>query len=71
MKNKIKKQAEKLDISSNKLLLSGVSGSKLDLDAEFTPSKEISCKKCRYYHSTSDNVCIQNCEKLGLVGYYR
>jgi hypothetical protein len=27
MKNKIKKQAEKLDISSNKLLLSGVSGS--------------------------------------------
>ena len=27
MKNKSKKQAEKLDISSNKLLLSGVSGS--------------------------------------------
>ena len=27
MKNKIKKQSEKLDISSNKLLLSGVSGS--------------------------------------------
>ena len=30
MKNKSKKQAEKLDISSNKMLLSGVSGSFLD-----------------------------------------
>lgn len=46
-------------------------GHKLDEDAVFIECNEVFCEKCRYYKATSDNVCIQNCERLGLTGYYK
>jgi len=52
-------------------MIKNLTGEKLDDNVMFIKAKESNCKKCIYYHSQSDNVCISNCERLNLKGYYQ